>query len=80
LGLVRLRRALQRHGLGLQRESGFHSLESMGCSLLGKLAERCGRPDLADRLAASARLRYARTGHLAAWSTVALLIARREVA
>jgi hypothetical protein len=77
-GLGRLRRSLRQNGLSLERELGFHTGRSVIGSLLGKVVDRLGYPDLGDRLAAAARLYYASSGPWAAVSTVVLLVAHRE--
>jgi hypothetical protein len=79
-GVWRLRRALTPAGLTLEGTYGLHAAPAVWLSLLSRLAERWGRPDLGDRLHFAARLRYCASGRLAAWSTVALLVARKEYA
>ena len=79
-GIDRLRRGLVRCGFALDAMYGIHSMIAVGLSLLSRLAARSGRPDLGDRLHFAARLRYCVAGPLAALSTVALLVARKEPA
>jgi hypothetical protein len=76
-GVGRLRRALTQAGLTLDAIYGFHAAPAVGFGLMSRLVAGWGRPDLGDRLHFAARLRYCATGHLAAWSTVALLTARK---
>lgn len=78
-GLWRLRRQFGRIGVSLDATYGVHTMLAIGLSLLSRQAERLGRPDLADRLSFAARLRYCSSGPLAAFSTVALLFARKVV-
>jgi len=77
-GLRRLRRALPRAGFVLEAAHGAHALPAIGLSLLSRIAERLGRPELADRLHFAARLRYCVAGPPVALATVALLLARKE--
>ena len=77
-GIGRLCRALPRAGFALEASHSVHTPVAIGLNIASRLAERWGRPDLGDRLHAAARLRYGTQGPLAALSTVALLIARKE--
>jgi hypothetical protein len=74
----RLARALRAAHFGIEASYGMHSPLAIGTSLLSQCAEHWGRPDLGDRLHFAARERYCVTGALAALSTVALLVARKE--
>ena len=77
-GIGRLRRALPAAGLALQASYGIHSAIAIALNMLSRTAALLGRPDVGDRLHFAARLHYCITGPLAALSTVALLIARKE--
>jgi hypothetical protein len=77
-GIGRLRRGLRRAGLVLEASYGIHSAVAIGLNALSWQMAYLGRPDLGDRIHFAARLRYRAEGPLAALSTVALLIARKE--
>ena len=77
-GLRRLSRALRGHGFIVEDEYGLHTVAAVVLNLLGGLAARLGRPDLDDRLGATARLSYCTAGPTAPLSTVALLVARKQ--
>lgn len=77
-GIARLSAALRRAGFVIGARHGFHSAVAVGLHALSRRAERHGRPDLADQLHFAARLRYRSAGTMAAFATVALLVARRE--
>ena len=72
LGLIRLGYALQMKGFLHLETFGLHGLVSIGLNYLAHWAEVQGRPDVADRLRFSGRLRYLQQGPLAVMSTVAL--------
>jgi len=77
-GLSHLCTELRQMGWVLERQDGIHSLQSIVLNQLSGLMSRLGRVAFADRLEFSARLHYRSTDLLAPWSTVALLVARKE--
>ena len=77
-GALALRQALRSAGLTINRSYGIHSPASIILSQFSHQVARWGRPDLGDRLHFAARLRYCTQSPLAAFATVALLVARRE--
>lgn len=79
-GIERVRRALVRAGFTLEASHGIHSVAAMALNVIGQRCERLGRPELGDRLQFAARRRYRVTGFAEGLSTVALLVARQEVA
>jgi hypothetical protein len=76
-GMGRLRRGLAQSGFALEARYGMHSSMAIGLNLLGRALVRAGRPNLGDQLHYAARLHYCTTGPLAAYATVALLMARK---
>jgi hypothetical protein len=76
-GIRSFGQTLRRSGFRLEAY-GIHSAHAIGLSLLSQQLTRWGKPDIGDRLHFAARQRYCTTGPLAALSTVALLIARKE--
>ena len=77
-GLVRLRHALSRGGFSLSAAYGFHTVSAIGLGKVSYYLEQMGRGDLADRANFAAHLYYQTSGPLAAFSTVAVLVARRR--
>lgn len=77
-GLVRLKYALQKKGFLRFERYGLHGLTSIWLNNLAYWAEVQGRPDVADRLRFSGRLRYLQQGPLAVMSTVALGFYRKN--
>lgn len=78
-GMNTLSRALRSKGYIQQEIYGMHSMVAIGLNTISHQFERLGRPDIGDRLHFQARLHYCKEGALAAaFSTVALLIARKE--
>ena len=77
-GITQLCRGLQQNRFVVERNDGIHSLQAIVLNSLSQQVARWGRSALGDRLHFAARLRYRTTGPLAAFSTVALLMARKE--
>lgn len=77
-GLHQLAQALAVAGFTLRERHGLHTLGAIGLNALAAQVARLGRPELADQLHFAARLRYRSGGALAALSTLALLVARRD--
>ena len=77
-GLARLRRKLGQMGWVVERHDGIHSLQAIVLNQLSGIAGRFGRVAWADRLEFAARLHYRTTDLLTPFSTVALLVARKE--
>ncbi|MCG8351031.1 MAG: hypothetical protein MI924_24950 [Chloroflexales bacterium] len=77
-GGLRLRQALRRAGFRIKARYGFHSAMAIGLNMAVRFAAGWGRPDLADRLQAAARLSYVAAGPVATLATVALIDARKE--
>lgn len=77
-GLSQLYSELQQMGWVVERQDGIHSLQSIVLNQLSRLMSRLGCLAWADRLEFAARLHYRSTDLLAPWSTVALLVARKE--
>jgi hypothetical protein len=77
-GLVRLCRALREAGFVVEESYGVHTMQAIFLNFLSQQVARRGYLALGDRLHFAARLRYCTTGPLAAFSTVALLVARKE--
>ncbi len=77
-GLSQLYSELQQMGWVVERQDGIHSLQSIVLNQLSRLMSRLGCLAWADRLEFAARLHYRSTDLWAPWSTVALLVARKE--
>lgn len=76
-GITRLLRSVVEDGLRVEACYGMHSATSIVLNQLAECVARF-RPALGDRLQFAARLRYCSTGPFSAFSTVALVVARKE--
>jgi hypothetical protein len=79
LGLPRLYSKLHKKGFLLLNVYGFHSLVSIWLNYQAHWMDRCGYPDVADRLRFSARLKYLQRGPFAVMNTVVLMLFRKNV-
>jgi hypothetical protein len=77
-GIRQLRQAFRQLGLRMQARYGVHSLSSISWNMLSHAAQRIARPDLADRLRATAQQHYLSSGMLAGLATVGLVCAQKE--
>jgi len=77
-GLLHLSRALRQAGFVVEESYGVHTMQAIFLNFLSQQVARRGYLALGDRLHFAARLRYCTTGPLAAFATVALLVARKE--
>lgn len=84
-GLNKLRRAVVKAGFKIETQHGMHTVAAIGLNSFGQQLNRLNRPELADRCHFAARLHYCKGGVVspfsnlqATFSTVALLVARKE--
>lgn len=77
-GFVRLNFALSRAGFQHTNVYGLHSLVSIWLNYCTLQVDRCGRPELADRIRFSARDHYVQSGPFGYLSTVALLFYQKS--
>lgn len=78
-GLPRLHSKLHKKGFLLLNAYGLHSLASIWLNYQAHWMDRCGYPDVADRLRFSARLKYLQRNPFAMMSTVVLVLFRRNI-
>lgn len=77
-GISQLRSALHHASFAIEASYGIHSVFAIGLNVWSRLLERWGRADLGDRLHFAARLHYCTTGLLATFSSITMLIAKKE--
>lgn len=75
-GSARLLAALHAAGASLEARYGFQTPAALGLARLAALAELAGRPGLADRLGAAARLLPPAVGRAGGLAAVGLIVAR----